>query len=94
MEWKNSTQVRELRLLLALVVSSACGRKHTGSSVPFLTAYFPMLFQGILGEGGLFAVPPLEDYFTGLTDSSIRAGTGCTALKLIGSRMANCQALT
>ncbi len=35
-----------------------------------LTAYFPMLAQGILGKGGLFVVPPLEDCLIGLTGSS------------------------
>ena len=31
---------------------------------------------------------------TGLTDSSTRAGTGCTDLQLIDSSVADCQALT
>ncbi len=67
---------------------SACGGLRTGKSLPVLTAYFPVLAYGILGKGGLFVAPPLEDYFTGLT------GTGCTELQLIGSSVADCQALT
>ena len=38
--------------------------------------------------------PPLEDCLTRLTGSSTRAGTGCTDLQLIGSSVADCQALT
>ena len=37
---------------------------------------------------------PLEDCLTGLTDSFVRDGTGCTDLQLIGSSVADCQALT
>ena len=35
---------------------------------------------GILGKGGLFVAPPLEDCLTGLTGSSTQAGTGGTEL--------------
>ena len=43
---------------------------------------------------GLVKAPPLEDCLTGLTCSSTQAGTGRTALQLIGSSVDNCQALT
>ena len=55
-------------------------------SMPVLTAYFPVLAYGISGKGGLFVAP--QDGLTGLTGSSIRAGTGCTDLQLIGSSVA------
>ena len=35
--------------------------------MPVLTAYFPVLTEGILEKGGLFAEPPLENCLTGLT---------------------------
>ena len=44
---------------------------------------------GHLGKGWI-----VEDCLTGLTGSSIRAGTSCTDLRLIGNTVANCQALT
>ncbi len=81
-------------LLLLLVVFSACGGIRTGSRMPVLTAYFPVLAKGILGKGGLFVTPPLEDCLTGLTGSSTRAGTGCTDLQLISSSVVDCLALT
>ena len=59
-----------------------------------LTAYFPVLAEGILGKAGLFVTLPLEDYLSGLTGSSTRAGTGYTDLQLVGSSVADCQALT
>ncbi len=76
-----------------LVVLSACG------GMPVLTAYFPMkllmaMASGILGKGGLFVAPPLEDCLTGLTGSSTQGGTGCAGLQLIGVSVADCQALT
>ena len=37
---------------------------------------------------------PLEDGLIGLTGSSTLDGTGSTILKLIGSSVADCQALT
>ncbi len=37
---------------------------------------------------------PLKDCLAGLTGSSTQAGTGCTILQLIGSSVADCQALT
>ena len=43
---------------------------------------------------GLVEALPLEDCLTGLTGSSTQAGIGRTALKLIGSSVDNCQALT
>ncbi len=42
----------------------------------------------------LFVSPSLADCLTGLTGSSTQAGTGRTALQLIGSSVDNCQALT
>ena len=42
--------------ILLSVVFSACGGIRTGIKVPVLTAYFPMLAEGILGKGGLFVV--------------------------------------
>ncbi len=74
------------------IVFSACGGIRTGSKLPVLTAYFPVLAKGILGKGGLFVALPLEDCLTGLT--STQAGTGGTELQLIGSSVAECQALT
>ncbi len=77
-----------------LVVFSACDGIRTGNSMPVLTAYFPVLAYGIMGKGGLFVAPPLEDCLTGLTGSSTLAGTGCTDLQLIGSSVADLQVLT
>ncbi len=53
-----------------------------------------VLAYGILGKGGLFVAPPLEDCLTGLTGSSTRAETGCTDLQLNSSSVADCQTLT
>ncbi len=75
-------------------VFSTFGGVRTGIRSPVLIAYFPVLVYGILGKGGLFVAPPLEDCLPGLTGSSTRAGTGCTDLQLIGSSVADCQALT
>ena len=69
---------------LLLVVFSACGGIRTGNGKPVLTVYFSVLACGILGKGGLFVAPPLEDCLNGQTGSSTLAGTGCT----------DCQALT
>ena len=76
--------------IIVLDVFSACGGIRTGSRKPALTAYFPMLAYGILGKGGLFVIPSLENCLTGLTGSSTRAGTDCTDLQLIGSSVADC----
>ena len=73
-----------------LIMFSACDGMRIGCSMPVLTAYFPVLAQGILGKGWLFVTPPLEDCLTGRTGSSAQAGTGCADLQL----MADCQALT
>ncbi len=65
--------------------------------LPALTVYLPLPALRHLGKGGLFVAPPLEDFLTGLTGSSTRAGTGCkgcTDLQLIGSSVADCQVLT
>ena len=43
-----------------LFVFSACG----GSKLPGLTAYFSVLAKGIMGKGGLFVAPPLQDCLT------------------------------
>ncbi len=75
-------------------VFSAFGGIRTGSKIPVLTAYLPVLAYGILGKGGLFVTPPLEDCLTGTTGSSTQAETGCTDLQLIGSSVADSQALT
>ncbi len=73
---------------MMLFVYSACGEIRTDSLLPVLTAYFPVLAKGIIvahcGQDGL----------TLLTGSSTRAGTGCTDLQLVGSSVADCQALT
>ena len=45
---------------------SACGGKRTGDKLPVLTAYFPVLAEDILGKGGLFVAPPLDDRPTAL----------------------------
>ena len=42
-----------------LFVFSAWGGTRTGSKLPLLTAYFPVLAYGIFGKGGLFVSPPL-----------------------------------
>ncbi len=69
---------------------SACGGIRTGSKLPVLTASdFP-----VLRKGGLFVAPLLEYCLTGLAGSSTRAGTGGTDLQLIGSSVADCQAMT
>ena len=79
---------------LLLVVYSACCGIRTGRRLPLLTAYFPVLVYGILGRGALFVALPPKDGLTGLTGSSTRARTSCTDLQLIGSSVADCQALT
>ena len=44
---------------------------RTGSKLPVLTAYFPTeMAYGILGKGGLFVTPVLEDCLTGITGIS------------------------
>ena len=48
----------------------------------------------VVGKGGLFVAPPLEECLTWQTGSSTRAGTGRTDFQLIGSSVADCQALT
>ncbi len=48
-------------MFIVFFVFSACGGIRTGSKLPVLTAYFPVLACGILGKGGLFVAPPLED---------------------------------
>ncbi len=50
--------------------------------MPVLTAYSPVLAYGILGKGGLFVTPPLEDCLNWLTGSSALVGTGCADLQL------------
>ncbi len=50
-----------------------------------IASFDSLLSLGILGKGGLFVVPPLEDCLTGLTRSSTQAGTGGTELQLIGT---------
>ena len=77
-----------------LVVFSACGGIRTVMKMQVLTALFPVLARGILGKGGLFVAPPLEDCLSGQTGCSTRAGTGGTDLQLVGSIVADCQALT
>ena len=58
--------------LLLLVLFSACGGMRTGRNMPVMTPYFLALAYGILGKGGLFLAPPIEDCRTGLTGSSTR----------------------
>ena len=48
---------------------------------------------GNLGKGG-FVTPSIEDCLTRLMGSSNQARTGCTDLQFMGSRLADCQALT
>ena len=55
---------------------------------------FSVLAYGILGKGGLFMVPPLDDCLIRITGSSTRAGTGCRDLQLIHNSVVHCQALT
>ena len=52
--------------LASFFVFSACGGIRSGSKLPVLTAYFPVLAQGILGKGELIVTPPLEYRLTGL----------------------------
>ena len=40
------------------------------NQLPVLTAYFSVQAKGILGKGGLFVAPPLEECLTGLMGSS------------------------
>ena len=58
------TKHNESQLLL-LAVFSACGGMRTGSSMPFLAAYFPVLAYGTPGKGGPFMAPPREDALMG-----------------------------
>ena len=84
-------------IICCLFVFSTCGGIRTDSKMPVLTAYVPLLAYGILGKSGLFVAPPLEECLTGLmgsSGSSTRAGTCSTNLQLIGSSVADCQALT
>ncbi len=67
---------------LLFFVISACGGIRTGSNLPILTAYFPVLAYGILGKSGLFVAPPLEDRLTVLTGSSVQNGTDCMNLQI------------
>ena len=53
--------------MLLLVVFSACGGKRTDSRGQFLQPTFAVMAKGILGKGGSFVTPPLEDCLTGLT---------------------------
>ena len=46
---------------------------HWQGYVSFDTLYFPVLAKGILGKGGVFVTPPLEDCLGGLTRSSTRS---------------------
>ena len=79
------------------VVFSACDGIRS-----VFTAYFPWLRACASWERvdcSVFVAPPLHRRlpYTGLTDSSTRAETGCTGctdLQLIGSSVADCQALT
>ncbi len=48
-------------------------------------------YQGILGKGGLFVTPPLEDCLTMLTGSSIHAETGRGDIQLIDNSVADWQ---
>ena len=68
---------------------SACGGIRTGNKLPVWTAYFPVQAYGILGKGGFFVAPPLEDCLTRLMGSSAQAGTGRTDLHLTGSSVAD-----
>ena len=88
-----------------MFVFSAYGGIRTGSTnnLPVWTAYksnanldslLSRVGLDILGEGKLFVAPPLEDCSTGLTGSSIQAGTGCTNFLLLVSSVADCQSLT
>ncbi len=49
-----------------LMVLSACGGINASNSTPLLTAYFPVLAQGILGKDGSFVSPPTKDCLTGM----------------------------
>ena len=81
--------------VLLIVVFSACGGIPTGITIVCqFDSRLSRAGLGILGKGGLFVAPPLENCLTGLTGSSTRAGTGCTHLQLIGNSVTDCQALT
>ncbi len=75
----------------ASVLSPCCW-----SGSPPAAEYTPTVIchLGHLGKGGLFVTPPLEDCLTRLMGSSTRAETGWVDLQLIGSNVADCQALT
>ncbi len=75
-------------------MSSACGGIRNARAIPVLTVHFPVLAQGVLGKGGLFVAPKLEDCFTSLTGSSTQAETGCADLKLFSDSVVDCQDLT
>ena len=62
---------------LLLITFSACGGIRTGIFIPVFKQpilNLPVLSKGILGKGGWFMAPPLEDGLTGLTGSSTPLG--------------------
>ena len=73
--------------MLLLFEFSAFGELRTG-------LLFLEMYQGIFGKGALFAAPQLKGCLIGLIGSSTQTGTGCINLQLIGSSVADCQALT
>ncbi len=85
---KNHFLKELMSVVVLLVVFSACGGIRTGINLPVLTAYFPVLAEGILGKGGLFVTPPLEDCLNGLFYPN------WNDLQHIDSSVADCLALT
>ncbi len=74
---------------LLLFVFSACGGMRTTSKL----TYFPVVHYGILGKGWIVR-GTTTIALLGQRGSSTQAGTGRTDLQVIGSSVADCQALT
>ena len=62
--------------------------------LPVSTAYFSRAGLGYLGKGWIVRDTTTRRLDTGQTGSSTQAGTCCADLQLIGSSVADCQALT
>ena len=60
-----SSQCNKKSTVHLFFVFSAYGGLRTGSKLPVLTAYFPVLAYGILEKGGLFVAPPQEQALLG-----------------------------
>ena len=93
-EKRNGYGVKKVWVVSLLCCSCSPPAAEYTLGLPVLTACFPVRAKGILEKGGLSVELPLEDCFIGLAGSSTWAGTGCTDLQLIGSSVADFQALT